>query len=143
GAGDAALTDVLAGAPRAGQTLYGDRLLIAVEPNAGEDELYLLGTPAPGQFRARRTGPPAFVPAADYEDRIRSAWQEIPGGFAVEARLPLTFAGEALGIAFIDVDRVGGDYRVELVASWDVEHGAPGALVHQQPDLERFLRPFS
>src|SRR5690606_3552450 len=127
-----------------GQSPYGDRLLLAVEPRSGPADIFLLGTRAPGLFRARGTGPPLFAPIAEYEDRIQGVWQETPGGFSVEVRLPLGLVGDALGVAFIDVDPAAGmdanpaagagldpaaaEYRVDLRATWDVEQEAPGAL---------------
>jgi len=125
-----------------GESPYGDRLLLAVEPDGGRTELFLLGTRAPGSVRARRTGPPLFAPFAAYEDRIQSAWQETRDGFSVEVRLPLNLVGDALGIAFIDVDPDGADYRVGLHATWDVEHGAPGVLVQPVTELERLVQAF-
>jgi len=126
-----------------GESPYGDRLLLAVEPEGARPETFLLGTRAPGAFRARRTIPPLFAPSADYEDRIQSTWQETPGGFAVEVRLPLGLVGHALGVAFIDVDPSPvADYHVGLHATWDVEHGAPGLFVHPVPELERLVQAF-
>src|SRR5690606_5848943 len=125
-----------------GQSPYGDRLLIAAEPAPGARETFVLATRAPGLFRARRTHPPLFAPTAEYEDRIQSAWQETPDGFAVEVRLPLSLIGAALGVAVIDVDPAAEDYRVDMHATWDVEHAAPGAFVHQRPEIERIVRAF-
>ncbi len=125
-----------------GQSPYGDRLLIAVEPEHSGGEIFLLGTRAPGAFRARATRPPLYAPLPEYEDRIQSAWQETADGFSVEARLPLSLVGAALGVAFIDVDEVGDEYRVELHATWDVEHGPLSAFVQPVPQLERLVRTF-
>ncbi len=126
-----------------GESPFGDRLIIAVESEAGVRETFLLGTRSPGPFRARRTSAPRFAPTGDYEDRIQSFWQETPEGFAVEIRIPLSLAGAALGIALIDVDTDGGVARVSSVdATWDTERGAPGPLVREQPDLDAILRAF-
>jgi dedicated sortase system histidine kinase len=125
-----------------GQSPYGDRLLLAVEPFGAPDETFLLGTRAPGSFRARSTGPPLFAPTQEYEDRLQSVWQETAGGFSVEVRLPLGLVGDALGVAFIDVDPATDGYRVELRSTWDVEHGVPGAFVHQVPELDRIVGTF-
>lgn len=127
-----------------GQSPFGDRLLVAVEDEAGGRDVFLLGTRAPGAFRARRTSAPRFAPTGDYEDRILAAWQDTPEGFAVEIRLPLALIGRALGVGFIDVDLAGETPRVSSVAAtWDTEHGRPGAFVRQRPDLERILRSFA
>ncbi len=125
-----------------GESPYGDRLILAVEPQDERAETFLLGTRAPGPFRARLTSPPLFAPSSEYEDRIQSAWQETPDGFSVEVRLPLGLVGAALGVAFIDVDPSGTDYSVDVHATWDIERGAPGAFVHPVPELERLVQAF-
>src|SRR5690554_337233 len=115
-----------------GESPYGDRLIVAVESEAGVRGTFLLGTRGPGPFRARRTSAPRFAPTDVYEDRIQSFWQETPEGFAVEIRIPLSLAGSALGIGLIDVDAADGTARVSSVdATWDTERGAPGPLVRQ------------
>ncbi|MFO7287968.1 MAG: ATP-binding protein [Gammaproteobacteria bacterium] len=125
------------------ESLFGDRLIVTVESDAGVVETFVLGTRAPGPFRARRTSAPRFAPTEDYEDRIQSFWQETPDGFALEIRIPLSVAGQALGVGFIDVDSVDGTARVSSVdATWDTEHGAPGPLVRRQPDLDEILQAF-
>ncbi|HEX7079812.1 MAG TPA: ATP-binding protein [Gammaproteobacteria bacterium] len=145
---------VYEGAPEEGP--HGDRLLLVVEPFPRLIQRFLLATRAPGSFRARITSPPLFVPGEDFEDRIQSAWQETEEGFGVEIRLPLDLAGQALGVALIDVDRAASQYRdasaypgdsgyrvAAVAASWPIGDGAPGPFVYQRPDLERFVRQFS
>src|SRR5690606_7004117 len=125
------------------QSLYGDRLIVTVESDSGVVETFVLGTRAPGPFRARRTSAPRFAPTEEYEDRIQSFWQETSDGYALEIRLPLNLAGRALGIGLIDVDTVDGVPRVSSVdATWDTERGAPGPLVRRQPGLDDILRAF-
>jgi two-component system, OmpR family, sensor histidine kinase ChvG len=125
-----------------GQSPYGDRLILAVESEPNARSMFVLGTSAPGAFRARRTSPPLFIPTDEYEDRIQSVWQETPEGFAVEVRLPLNLVGEALGVALIDVDPDLQGYRVSVAATWDIDSEAPGPLVYQRPELERVVRTF-
>jgi two-component system, OmpR family, sensor histidine kinase ChvG len=131
-----------------GVTPYGDRLWLAVEPRPGAREWLLLATPAPGAFRTQLTVPPLFAPSGSYEDRISSAWQETPQGYAVEIRVPLNLVGDALGIAVIDVDRGAGGsagaqgYTVEVAATFDADTGAPGHFIYQRPELERIVAQF-
>src|SRR5690606_7614750 len=90
--------------------------------------------------------PGDFVPTGAYEDRVGAAWAERPGGYSVEARVPLELVGGRLGIAVIDVDRGGADgYEVRLTGTWQPGTTAPGAFVYRTPQLAalaaRFTQP--
>jgi two-component system, OmpR family, sensor histidine kinase ChvG len=122
---------------QAGQQPYGDRVVIATEP--GAPRWWLLATAAPGRFRAQETGPDSFEPTETYDGRITGAWQETPGGYALEARIPLNLVGAALGVGIIDVDRSGAAHTVELHASWDEAAGTPGRFIRQTPELQTSL----
>ncbi|HJR69020.1 MAG TPA: hypothetical protein VKA43_03195, partial [Gammaproteobacteria bacterium] len=113
---------------------YGDRVVLAVERADGPD-WRLLNTAAPGTFRSQETSPDRFEPSEVYDARIIGAWAEIAGGYALEVRVPMTFMGDTLAIGVIDVDSAGGDYTVELAATWDSESGATGRFIHQRPEL--------
>ena len=127
-----------------GQTPYGDRLLLALEPAAGASRWLLLMTRAPGRFRAQRTSPPAFAPSASYEDRVLSAWRTTADGYTVEVRVPLDLLGSSLGLAAIDVDPAGpSDYSVELNSTWDGGEARPARFLHQLPQLQEFVSQFS
>ena len=127
-----------------GQTPYGDRLVLVLEPEAGAPRSLLLMTRAPGRFRAQRTAPPAFAPSGSFEDRILSAWRTTPAGFTVELRVPLELIGSSLGLAVIDVDPAGpADYAVELNSTWEGGQASPSPLVHQLPNLQEFVTRFS
>jgi dedicated sortase system histidine kinase len=128
---------------RPGEMPYGDRIVIATEPSPGIVRWLLLGTSAPGMFRAQDTAPDLFAPSEAYDGRVLGAWQETAEGFAVEARLPLTLVGSALGIGVIDVDHArSGDYDVVLRATWDQAARAPGRFVHQRAELEELVGQF-
>jgi dedicated sortase system histidine kinase len=122
---------------QAGQQPYGDRVVIATEP--GAPRWRLLATAAPGKFRAQETGPDSFEPTEVYDGRITGAWQETAAGYSLEARIPLTFVGAALGIGIIDVDRSGATHTVELHATWDEATGTLGRFIKQRPELESSL----
>lgn len=122
-----------------GQPPHGDRVVLALEPAAGAVRWLLLGTAAPGAFRAQETGPERFEPSESYDARVIGAWLETAEGYALELRVPLTLVGGALGVGVIDVDRAGGDHAVELAASWDVVTGQPGRFIHQRAELQRIV----
>jgi signal transduction histidine kinase len=124
---------------QAGQPPYGDRVVVAAEPGAAR--WWLMATAAPGEFRAQETGPDRFEPSEAYNDRIVGAWQEMPGGYALEVRMPLSLVGGALGVGIIDVDRSDAPYG-ELHATWDEATGTLGRFVRQVPELESLLGQF-
>jgi signal transduction histidine kinase len=103
----------------------------------------LLGTSAPGMFRAQDTAPDLFAPSEAYDGRVLGTWQETAEGFSVEVRIPLTLVGAALGIGVIDVDRAAsGNYDVVLSSSWDDVARLPGRFVHQRAELEALVGQF-
>jgi two-component system sensor histidine kinase ChvG len=124
---------------QAGQPPYGDRVVIATEP--GTPRWWLLTTAAPGAFRAQETEPDRFEPSQVYEPRIIGVWQETPGGYAIEARVPLSLVGEGLGVGIIAVDRSSSTFA-ELKATWDPATGTIGRFIRQRPELESLLAQF-
>jgi signal transduction histidine kinase len=129
--------------PRApGDMPYGDRVVVATEPSPGLVRWLLLGTGAPGTFRAQETSPDLFAPTETYDARVVGAWQETATGYSVELRIPLNLVGAALAVGVIDVDRAAGDYSVSLAHTWDDATLSPGRFVHQRSDLEALLAQF-
>ncbi len=127
-----------------GQTPYGDRLLLMLEPEAGVSNPLLLMTRAPGRFRAQRTTPPDYAPSGSFEDRVLSAWRSTADGYSVEVRVPLDLVGASLGLAVIDVDPTGAsDYSVELGSTWQGAGARPSRFIHQLPQLQAFVNQFS
>ncbi len=125
-----------------GQMPYGDRLVLALEPEPGHERWVLLNTGAPGVFRAQETQPSRFEPTESYDARVLAAWQETATGYAVEARVPLNLVGTALGVGVIDVDRAGAGYKVDMSATWDSQRPTPGRFVYQRPELRELLMQF-
>lgn len=127
-----------------GQTPYGDRLLLMLEPEAGASSPLLLMTRAPGRFRAQRTTPPAFAPSGSFEERVLSAWRTTADGYSVESRVPLDLVGASFGLAIIDVDPAGAsDYSVELNSTWEGGQARAARFIHQLPQLQEFVNQFS
>jgi dedicated sortase system histidine kinase len=123
-----------------GQTPYGDRLVLATEPEPGVVRWLLLTTAAPGVFRAQDTAPNAFAPTGSFDGRVLGSWQETADGYSVEVSVPLSLVGASLGVGVVSVDR-GSDYA-ELAATWDKVTNRPGRLVYQAPELESQLVQF-
>jgi dedicated sortase system histidine kinase len=127
---------------RPGEMPYGDRVVLGTEPAPGIVRWLLLGTGAPGTFRAQETAPDLFAPTEAYDTRVLGAWQETATGYSIELRVPLNLVGAALAVGVIDVDRSGADYTVELGASWDAANRGLGRFVYQRPELETLLAQF-
>jgi two-component system, OmpR family, sensor histidine kinase ChvG len=127
-----------------GQMPYGDRIVLATEPTPGEPPRWLLlATGAPGGLRAQETAPDAFAPTESYDGRVQSAWLETATGYSVEVRVPLNLVGAGLGVGVIDVDPAGGDYTVDLAATWDPTTHALGRFLYQRPELQSRLAQFA
>ena len=89
--------------PTAGESVTtGDHLLLALPGEGGVTQQYLLGTSAPGWLSIvrRETG--------TVENALHGEWQESPGGYTVELRLPRQMAEGGLSLAVIDLDKAGG-----------------------------------
>jgi signal transduction histidine kinase len=128
---------------RPGETPYGDRIVVATEPSPDSVRWLLLGTGAPGMFRAQDTAPDLFAPSEVYDGRVVGAWLETAQGFAVEVRLPLSLVGPALAVGVIGVDRGGsGRYDVSLSETWDAATRAPGRFVHEREELQSLVGQF-
>ena len=121
---------------------YGDRLVLRLATPAREARWLLLMTSAPGVLRAQQTLPGLFAPTARYEDRVFGAWRETPTGYSVEVRVPLELLGGVLGLALIDVDTMGNEYRVTTSATWPLAE-EPALFRYQRAELQRMLAPFS
>jgi signal transduction histidine kinase len=122
---------------------YGDRVVLATEPAPGIVRWLLLGTGAPGSFRAQETAPDLFATTEAYDARVLGAWQETAYGYAIEVRVPLNLVGAGLAVGVVGVDRdAAADYAVQLSASWDETTRGLGRFVYQRPELENLLEQF-
>lgn len=87
----------------------GDHLLLALPGEGDRSRQYLIGTPAPGWVRVMRADD-----GAD-EHGIRGEWQESPGGYTVELRIPLAMTRQRLSLAVVDM--AGPDNPLQGIAS--------------------------
>ena len=90
------------GDPRADRA---DRLELAVVNPRGAFQRFVVVQNAPGQVQAWRiTGGAASPDIPLPEPRIEGFWREVPTGYVVELRLPLTMIGPRLGLLVASVD---------------------------------------
>jgi dedicated sortase system histidine kinase len=106
---------------------YSDRItLTSTSPPYREEEL-VFAAEAPGQL-------PVFVRTAfgfAPEPTIRAHWQDVPGGYQVEARIPMGKLGTHLGVT---VSNTSDEYEVPA-RSASFTSASPGAFVTASPDL--------
>jgi len=133
---------------------HGDRIALVFEDPDAPAALLLAGS-AQGLFSSQPTaGGRAFAPSGGTDDNVRGYWRRPPlDGYAVEARIPLTFvdgargipdaarvvADGALGIGIIDSDPGTANLAA---ATWN-DAGRANALVGKWPGLDRMLRPYA
>ncbi len=86
----------------------GDHLILALPGDGTRSRQYLIGTSAPGWLTIEQAN-------GGSEHAIHGEWQESPGGYTVELRLPLAMAQQRLSLAVIDLATTGG--RVQGIAS--------------------------
>ena len=73
---------------------WSDRIELVSEAPGGERYSFVFTAEAPGELIGRRIGDGASVG----ESRVRAYWQDIPGGYRLEARVPRQLLGNRIGI---------------------------------------------
>ncbi len=92
-------------APNSLRLDQSDHLIIALQDPQGAFHRYLLTTRAPGWVNAYAvTDADPSGADAQPEVRIQGEWQEAPGGYTIELRMPLAMVGNKLAFAIADVD---------------------------------------
>ncbi|MEO8630800.1 MAG: hypothetical protein ABI612_22290 [Betaproteobacteria bacterium] len=83
----------------------GDRVEIGLVNPRGVFQRYVIAPDGPGSIHAMRvTGEDASLDAPVAESRIEGFWRQVPQGYVVELRMPLTMVGLKFGCAAISVD---------------------------------------
>ncbi len=106
---------------------YADRIEV-VTVQDGARTVYAFAPEAPGALIARRED----ASGSAEETRIAAHWQDTPGGYRLEARLPRELVGTAMGIVITDVDR--RDAAGTRIATWPGRE--PTRLVTGSPLLQ-------
>ena len=90
--------------PGSGDT-YADRVLLINANPPMASEVLEFAAEAPGTIVAsRRT---SFSPEPIPEPTAQARWQDVPGGYQLEARVPLTMLGTHLGITVVNTSESG------------------------------------
>jgi len=118
-----------------GSSRHADRVdLVNTSP------LYLKETVA---FAAEAPGPIVAYTTNDYgfasEPSILSTWQDVPGGYQIEARIPASKLGTHLGIVVSNT----ASQLEPPVRSASFSSPAPGAFVRPSPELSAALEGFA
>lgn len=120
-----------------------DHLIIALQDPAGRFHRYLLTTRAPGWVNAYEVDA-AGHGAPHPEVRIQGEWQETPGGYTVELRIPETLVGNKLAFAVADVDDPRRRTVREVIGTAGVTTvAALGTVMTPSPRIQAILRGLS
>jgi dedicated sortase system histidine kinase len=91
----------------------GDHLILALPGEAGKSRQYLISTSAPGWVSVEQAQG-GLKPHA-----IRGEWQESPGGYTVELRIPLAMTRYRLSLAVVDLADSGGEIQgIASTSGW-------------------------
>jgi len=80
---------------RPGEERDADRILLVSRGDDGAEIRYVFAPEAPGQVVATNA-------AGELEPRIAAHWQDVPGGYRLEARVPMSLVGRTLGLAVVN-----------------------------------------
>ncbi len=107
---------------------FADRVILASSSPLYLQEAVSFAAEAPGPIRSYKRSANSFAP----EPSIEAFWQDIPGGYRVEARIPAVELGTHLGvIVYNTADDTG---RGVLSSSFS---GRPGMTMREVPELNR------
>jgi len=108
---------------------YADRVVLVSANPPMASELLTFAAEAPGPVIARLRSSFGFAP----EPTVQARWQDVVGGYQVEARIPASLLGTHLGINVINTS----DEREAGVRSASFAGRTPGPFVTTSPDLTR------
>ena len=108
---------------------YADRVVLVSANPPMASELLTFAAEAPGPVIARLRSSFGFAP----EPTVQARWQDVAGGYQVEARIPASLLGTHLGINVINTS----DEREAGVRSASFAGRTPGPFVTTSPDLTR------
>jgi dedicated sortase system histidine kinase len=106
---------------------YADRVVLVSSSPPLSDESIVFAAEAPGPIVSYLRNSYGFAP----EPTIEARWQDVPGGYQVEARIPVNLLGTHLGLAVFntpDADRPG-------VRSSSYSSRSPGRVATVSPEI--------
>ncbi len=108
---------------------YADRVVLMSANPPYLEEAFAFAAEAPGPLVTYVRTAFGFAP----EPTISAHWQDVPGGYQVEARIPRNLLGTHLGVVVSNTD---SETR-RGVRSASYRAASPGAFVNASPDLSR------
>ena len=107
---------------------YSDHVALVSVDETGTQTIFRFRAEAPGKIIAvRETGGEVFD-----DTRIEAYWQDTPGGYQLEARIPQSLLGERLGLVISNT----GDQITPGVRSVTFDGDLPGRFVTVSPVLQ-------
>ncbi|MCB1649587.1 MAG: proteobacterial dedicated sortase system histidine kinase [Gammaproteobacteria bacterium] len=118
-----------------------DFLQISLVSREGELKRYVVAPRGPEFLYAYEAGDDLRdISALRHEERIAGQWYEVPDGYEIELRLPLTMLGEQIGFAIYDVDDPQRRNVSSVVATSDVnDRERLGFLRRPTPEIDRIV----
>jgi dedicated sortase system histidine kinase len=118
-----------------------DFLQISLVTRDGEFKRYVISPRGPEYLYAYEVGPDLTnVTTLSHEERISGQWYEVPGGYEIELRLPLSMLGDQLGFAIYDIDDTEARNVKSVVATSPVnDPDKLGSLRRPTPEIDRIV----
>ncbi len=124
------------------RTDRNDHLRIGIQDRLGRFKRYHLATISPGWVSAYAmpANPKQHLPLGS-EFRIKGEWQELPGGYNIELRIPVEMIGDKFSFAIADVDTPAKREVKAIIASANTERAdALGTIVIPTAGMEALLQ---
>lgn len=118
-----------------------DFLQISLVSREGEFKRYVISPRGPEYLYAYAVGEDLTnIAGLSHEERISGQWYEVPGGYEIELRLPLSMLGDQLGFAIYDVDDVERRNVKSVVATSPVnDFEKLGSMRRPTPEIDRIV----
>ncbi len=118
-----------------------DFMQISLVTREGEFKRYVVAPRGPEFLYAYEIGDDMLdVTSLLHEERIAGQWYEVPGGYEIELRLPLTMLGDQIGFAIYDVDDAQERTVTGVVATSPVnDPQLLGSLRRPTPEIDRIV----
>jgi two-component system, OmpR family, sensor histidine kinase ChvG len=121
----------------------GDRVWLGFQNREGAEQQVFFAASGPGALTARRIESGEYgEQIAVIEPRIRGAWQPTPGGYRLEARVPLSMLGGGFGVLIDNRDQRGAAPSSYGMLRPDDLH-TQGRLIVAAPELTTYLEQFA
>ncbi len=124
------------------RTDRSDHLRIGIQNPQGEFKRYRLTTISPGWVSAYAlpANTKKHLPLKP-EFRIKGEWQDVPGGYNIELRIPVAMIGDKFSFAIADIDDPVQRKVENIIASANTEHvNALGSIVIPTAGMEALLK---